>query len=118
PPCPPVPPVQGDDLPRATYRLQLHRGFGLRDAMGVVPQLAALGISHVYCSPLLAARPGSTPGYDVVDPGRLNPELGSEADFDAFCDTLAGHGLKLLLDIVPNHMAGHEAAHHRCAGAL
>ena len=65
-------------LPRATMRLQLHKGFTLDDACAVVPYLSALGISHLYLSPILAARPGSPHGYDVVDPTRVNPELGGE----------------------------------------
>ena len=64
-------------LPRATYRLQLHGGFGFAQAGALLPYLAALGVSHCYCSPLLRARPGSPHGYDVVDHGALNPELGS-----------------------------------------
>ncbi len=96
-------------IPRATYRLQLHREFGFRQAAGAVPYLAALGISHVYCSPLLRATPGSMHGYDVVDPDALNPELGDASDFDLFHRTVRAHGLALLLDIVPNHM-GVESA--------
>ncbi len=96
-------------VPRATYRLQLHRDFGFRQAAGAVPYLAALGISHVYCSPLLRATPGSMHGYDVVDPTALNPELGDASDFDHFHRTVRAHGLALLLDIVPNHM-GVESA--------
>ncbi len=96
-------------IPRATYRLQLHRDFGFRQAAAAVPYLAALGISHVYCSPLLRATPGSMHGYDVVDPTSLNPELGDAGDFDHFHRTVRAHGLALLLDIVPNHM-GVESA--------
>ena len=61
---------------RATTRLQFHRGFTLDDATAIVPYLHRLGISHVYASPLLTSRPGSTHGYDIVDPNRVNPELG------------------------------------------
>ncbi len=96
-------------IPRATYRLQLHRGFDFNAAQALLPHLAELGVSHVYSSPLLAARPGSTHGYDVVDPTRLNPEIGDEAAFDRFCTRLRELGLSLLLDIVPNHMAVLEA---------
>ncbi len=92
-------------IPRATYRLQLHRGFAFADAIAVLPYLAALGISHVYASPCFAARPGSTHGYDVVDPNAINPELGGARGFAAFCAALRAHGLRLMLDIVPNHMA-------------
>ena len=69
------------NIPRATYRIQLHKGFGFRDATALVPYLAALGISHVYCSPYLRARSGSTHGYDIIAHGELNPEIGSRADF-------------------------------------
>ncbi len=90
--------------PRATYRLQFHRDFTFADAERIVPYLAKLGISHVYASPLQRARPGSTHGYDIVDHGAINPELGGEEGFVRLSDRLREHGLKLLLDIVPNHM--------------
>ncbi len=90
--------------PRATYRLQFHSGFTFRDASTLVPYLAELGISHVYASPITAARPGSTHGYDIVDHNRLNPEIGSDGDFQALVDALHRHGMGLILDIVPNHM--------------
>lgn len=96
-------------IPRATYRLQFHAGFRLADAERLVPYLAALGISHLYASPLLAARGGSSHGYDVVDPSRLNPELGDERDLERLAATLQAHGLGLVLDIVPNHMGVIEA---------
>jgi (1->4)-alpha-D-glucan 1-alpha-D-glucosylmutase len=90
---------------RATYRLQLHAGFPLSAARELVPYLSRLGISHVHCSPLLQARRGSTHGYDVVDPARLDPELGTEADLEALSTELASRGMGIVLDIVPNHMA-------------
>ena len=68
---------------RSTYRLQLSAAFTLHDAREIVPYLAQLGISHIYASPVLRSRPGSTHGYDVVDPTRLDPELGSDASWDA-----------------------------------
>ena len=92
------------NIPRATYRLQLHRDFGFADATALVPYLAELGISHIYLSPWLRARPGSTHGYDIVDHGQLNPELGSNDDFDALAASLAQHGMAQMADIVPNHM--------------
>ena len=98
---PPPPPRV---VPRATYRLQLHRGFGFPEATRALPYLVALGVSHVYCSPYLRATSGSTHGYDVVDPTSLNPDLGSDEDYVAFCRAVRGHGLEQLLDIVPNHM--------------
>ncbi len=90
--------------PRATYRLQFHKGFTFDDAAGQVPYLAKLGISHVYASPFFKAHPGSTHGYDVVDYGTLNPELGGDEAFGRLVDALQAHGLKLLVDFVPNHM--------------
>ena len=89
---------------RATYRLQFHRDFTFRDALELVPYLAELGISHIYASPITEARPGSTHGYDIVDHNRLNPEIGSEADFQALVAALQVRGMGLILDIVPNHM--------------
>ena len=89
----------------ATYRLQLHAGFTLADARALVPYLSRLGVSHLHCSPLLRSRRGSTHGYDVVDPTMLDPELGTEADLEALHRTLAEHGMGIVLDIVPNHMA-------------
>lgn len=65
-------------IPRATARLQLHKDFTLDDAANVVDYYASLGISHIYTSPILTARPGSTHGYDIVDPTHINPELGGE----------------------------------------
>lgn len=91
-------------VPRATYRLQLHRDFGFADARAVLPYLAALGISHVYASPFLKARPGSTHGYDIVDHATVNPEIGSEEDFDLYCACLAELGMSQVIDIVPNHV--------------
>jgi (1->4)-alpha-D-glucan 1-alpha-D-glucosylmutase len=90
---------------RATYRVQLHAGFTFDDAAAVVPYLAELGISHLYCSPYLQAAPGSTHGYDVIDHSRLNEELGGEEAFARLRAALAEHGMGQLLDIVPNHMA-------------
>ena len=92
-------------LPRATMRLQLHKGFALDDACAVVPYVSALGISHLYLSPILAARPGSPHGYDVVDPTRVNPELGGEEALRRLVHELRRYGLGIIVDIVPNHMA-------------
>lgn len=91
-------------MPRATLRLQFHKGFSLDDAVAVVPYAQALGISHVYASPLLTARPGSTHGYDIVDHNAINPELGGEPALLRLVDALHGAGMGLILDIVPNHM--------------
>ena len=93
---------------RATYRLQLHAGFPLSRVRELVPYLSRLGVSHVHCSPMLRARRGSTHGYDVVDPNALDPELGTEADLEALHHDLREHGMGIVLDIVPNHMAASE----------
>ena len=98
-------PIRRLEAPVATYRLQLHAGFSFDDAAGVVPYLRALGISHVYTSPILQAAPGSTHGYDVVDHSRVNDELGGIDGYRRFGEALAAHGLGHVLDIVPNHMA-------------
>jgi len=95
-------------LPLATYRLQLTKNFTFDDALTLVPYLKALGISHLYASPFLKARPGSTHGYDIVEHDKLNPELGGEEAFLRLSDALRHHGLGLILDFVPNHMGvGH-----------
>ncbi len=90
--------------PRATYRLQLNAELGFSAAAALAPYLGALGISHVYCSSILKARPGSTHGYDIVAHDALNPELGDSAQLDAMVAAFNGAGLKILLDFVPNHM--------------
>jgi (1->4)-alpha-D-glucan 1-alpha-D-glucosylmutase len=95
--------------PRATARLQFHPGFTLTDGTAVVPYLADLGISHLYASPLFAARRGSPHGYDVVDYGAINPELGGRAGLEQLVGALHRHGMGLVLDIVPNHMAADAA---------
>jgi (1->4)-alpha-D-glucan 1-alpha-D-glucosylmutase len=89
----------------ATYRLQLHPGFTFEDAIQVLDYLKELGISHVYCSPYLQAAAGSPHGYDVVDPRRVNAELGGEEGLSRLVQALQEFGLGQVLDIVPNHMA-------------
>ena len=91
--------------PRATLRLQFHAGFTFADALQHIERYAALGVSHIYASPLATARTGSTHGYDVVDPTRISPALGGEDGLLAFAAALRAAGLGLILDIVPNHMA-------------
>lgn len=91
-------------IPRATARLQFNSSFTLADALDVVDYYADMGISHLYASPLLGARKGSTHGYDIVDPTRVNPELGGEPALKALVAKLRQRGMGLLLDIVPNHM--------------
>ena len=89
---------------RATARLQLHKDFTFDRASEVLPYYAALGVSHIYSSPILTARAGSTHGYDIVDPTRINPELGGEEGFRRFVARVREAGMGLILDIVPNHM--------------
>ena len=88
----------------STYRVQLNKQFTLNDARGIVPYLARLGISHLYCSPILAARPGSMHGYDVIDPTRINADIGTVEDFRVLAAELHAKDMGILLDIVPNHM--------------
>lgn len=90
--------------PRATYRLQLNADLGFTAAAALAPYLERLGVSHLYASPILKARPGSPHGYDIVDHAALNPELGDAAQFDAMAAACQGAGLEILLDFVPNHM--------------
>lgn len=94
---------------RATVRLQLHAGFTLDDAAARADYFARLGVSHLYLSPVGTAVPGSTHGYDNTDPTRVNPELGGEPALQRLAQAARGHGMGLLLDIVPNHMATHAA---------
>ncbi len=91
-------------FPEAVYRLQFHRDFTFRQACELVPYLAALGISDCYSSPFIKARAGSRHGYDIVDHNSLNPEIGSREEFDEFVRELQFHGMKQLIDVVPNHM--------------
>ena len=91
--------------PRATYRVQFHRTFTFSDALKLVSYFAKLRISHLYASPILMARAGSMHGYDVVDHGRVNPELGGEEGFRTLSSELRRNGIGVILDIVPNHMA-------------
>lgn len=90
---------------RATYRLQFHKDFTFADAAAQVPYLARLGISHLYTSPIIMSRAGSTHGYDGVDPSRIDPELGGEEEFSRLAEICRAHGLGIILDIVPNHLA-------------
>lgn len=104
-----LPALHTADIPRATYRLQLHKDFNFAQARAAVPYLHALGVSHLYSSPYLQATEGSTHGYDMVDPSRLNAEIGTDDDHDALCTALAEHGMGHLLDTVPNHMGVDDA---------
>lgn len=96
--------------PESTYRLQFHQDFTFQNAAAITPYLAELGVSHAYASPYLKAQAGSMHGYDVVDHGQLNPELGSRADFDVWTAALSDQGLSHILDTVPNHIG---VADHR-----
>src|ERR1043165_7787115 len=96
----PLPPV-----PTATYRLQLQPEFPFAAAAAAVPYLASLGVSHLHLSPVLEAVPGSAHGYDVVDHARVREELGGEEGLRALARTAREHGLGLVVDLVPNHMA-------------
>ncbi|GAB2709209.1 malto-oligosyltrehalose synthase [Kitasatospora kifunensis] len=91
--------------PTASYRLQLQPSFTLADAAEALPYLAGLGISHLHLSPLLEAAPGSTHGYDTVDHTRISEQLGGEAGLRALATAAHRHGLRLIADVVPNHMA-------------
>jgi len=92
-----------------TYRLQLHAGFPLPAAQRTLQYLADLGVSHVYLSPCLQAMPGSTHGYDVTQPDKISEDLGGESAWAEFVREARAHGLKILLDVVPNHMSASES---------
>ena len=91
-------------IPIATYRLQFNAHFTFNDAREAVEYLSTLGISDCYASSYLKAVPGSSHGYDIADPTRLNPELGTDADYWAWIGALQSHGMGHVLDVVPNHM--------------
>ncbi|HET7328759.1 MAG TPA: malto-oligosyltrehalose synthase [Nocardioidaceae bacterium] len=91
--------------PVSTYRLQLHAGFGFAAAAQVVPYLARLGVSHLYLSPVLQAAPGSQHGYDVVDHDQVSADLGGEQGLVRLSEVAHEHGLGIMVDVVPNHMA-------------
>ena len=100
----PEQPANSAAIPRATYRLQFNKNFTFAQAVEIVPYLAKLGITHCYASPYLKARPGSSHGYDVVDHGVLNPEIGTQEDYERFVAVLHEHGMGQIIDVVPNHM--------------
>src|SRR5262245_31335670 len=91
-------------VPLATYRLQFNGGFTFRDAERIADYLHALGVTDCYASSYLAAVPGSPHGYDVADPTRLNPDMGTEADYWSWIEALRARGMGHVLDVVPNHM--------------
>jgi (1->4)-alpha-D-glucan 1-alpha-D-glucosylmutase len=92
-------------MPVSTYRLQFNPSFGFSDAREIVQYLEDLGVTHVYASPIFKARRGSAHGYDIVDPNQINPDLGSNEDFEGFSADLKERGMGWIQDIVPNHMA-------------
>ena len=91
--------------PSSTYRIQLNQHFRFEDTLNILDYLYDLGINDVYLSPVLASRKGSNHGYDVIDPTRIDADLGSEEEFARLQTELQNRGMGLLLDIVPNHMA-------------
>jgi maltooligosyltrehalose synthase len=93
--------------PVATYRLQFHKEFTFDDFEKIIPYLQKLGVSTIYASPILEATPGSTHGYDGVNPHRINPEIGTEEQLKEYSKKLKEQGISWLQDIVPNHMAFH-----------
>ncbi len=108
-------PGEGNRVPTATYRLQVHAGFGFAAAAEQAAYLASLGISHLYLSPVLQPVPGSVHGYDVVDHGRLNEEAGGLGGFDRLTVATRAAGLGIIVDVVPNHMAVPSPAHLNAA---
>ncbi|MDP3712757.1 MAG: malto-oligosyltrehalose synthase [Mycobacteriales bacterium] len=108
-------PAAGRPVPVSTYRVQLTPSFGFADAAAVVPYLAELGVTHLYCSPYLQSAPGSQHGYDVVDHDRLDSDLGGPVDYLRLVEACAEAGLGVVLDIVPNHMAVSEPEQQNAA---
>ena len=91
-------------IPIATYRLQFNKHFTFKQALDLVDYLHHLGISHCYASPIFYAKPGSLHGYDIIDHSKINPEIGTEEEFEALVKALNNLGMGIILDIVPNHM--------------
>lgn len=89
-------------VPSSIYRLQLHEGFNFRQATAILPYLKQLGIEGIYCSPYYVAY--SQHGYDITNPNKINPKIGTEKEFEAFCAKLKELGMKNIIDVVPNHM--------------
>src|SRR5262245_27131677 len=96
--------IMSGRIPAATYRLKFNHLFTLKQASAILYYLCGLGFSDCYASPLFMARPGSLHGYDVIDPTKLNPELGTREDFNEFSAQLKRRGMGLMMDVVPNHM--------------
>jgi (1->4)-alpha-D-glucan 1-alpha-D-glucosylmutase len=104
-----LPALATANVPCGTYRVQFHEGCTFEHVTQAIPYLKALGVSHLYSSPYLRARPGSTHGYDIIDHGQLNPEVGDELAHSKMCQALRRNGMGQILDIVPNHMGVLEA---------
>ncbi|MDE2605544.1 MAG: malto-oligosyltrehalose synthase [Burkholderiales bacterium] len=104
-----LPALDTADIPGATYRVQFHPGCTFEDVTRALPYLRSLGVSHLYSSPYLRARAGSTHGYDIVDHGEVNPDVGDATAHARMCRALRRHGLGQILDVVPNHMGVLEA---------
>jgi len=98
--------------PVSTYRVQFGRNFSFADARDLVPYLESLGVTYCYASPFLKSSPGSSHGYDTCNHQALNPDLGTDAEFEAFSDELAGRHMGLILDFVPNHMGLDPETNH------
>ncbi|WP_207100428.1 malto-oligosyltrehalose synthase [Paracoccus shandongensis] len=92
-------------IPTATYRIQLRDGVDFARVRDLLPYLKGLGISHLYLSPIFMASTGSTHGYDIIDPTRIDPALGGREGFEALAHAAQAQGLGIILDIVPNHTA-------------
>ena len=104
-----LPPLESAQVPGSTYRVQFHRGCTFAQVTAALPYLHALGITTLYSSPYLRARPGSTHGYDIIDHSAVNPEVGDAVQHARLCEALRRHGMGQMLDIVPNHMGVLEA---------
>ncbi len=96
--------IQSVYTPSATYRLQFNKSFTFEKATGLVEYLDELGISDIYASPFLMARPGSMHGYDVTDHAKFNPEIGDEDSFVRLAQALDQRRMGVIADVVPNHM--------------
>ena len=103
-------PTPSRRIPVSSYRLQFNQSFTFKDAANIVSYLHDLGITDCYASPYLKALPGSTHGYDVIDPTSLNPELGADSDYQAFIQALDHHQMGQILDVVPNHLGIDQSA--------
>ncbi len=108
-------PSAGRHIPTTTYRLQLGPELDFDAATAALDYLQDLGVSDVYCSPILQAAPGSTHGYDVVDPTRISAELGGREGFERFASAAHGRGMGVVVDVVPNHMGVPTPLYHNRA---